>query len=52
MLFRSPGLSLKVKAGNLLDPLRRFEQSANGITLTQREFREGRTVSIGLSYGR
>ncbi len=55
VVFRQPlggGLSLKFKADNLLDPVHRFEQSANGVTLTQREFREGRTFSVSVSYGR
>lgn len=44
------GGALSLKATNLLDEPFRFEQSANGITLIQREYWVGRTFSLGLSW--
>ncbi len=44
------GGSVTVKGENLLDTPHRFEQSANGITLIQREYWVGRTLSVGLSW--
>lgn len=44
-------LGVRLKAENLFDAPYRWEQSANGITRIQREYRVGRSVSIGLSYG-
>ncbi len=44
------GFRLKVKATNLLGQEHRFEQSMNGVTLTQRRYDTGRTLSFGLSY--
>ncbi|MFW6200111.1 MAG: TonB-dependent receptor domain-containing protein, partial [Gemmatimonadota bacterium] len=42
--------TLSLKATNLLDEPYRFEQSANGITLIQREYWVGRTISLGFSW--
>ena len=44
------GFRLKIKATNLLGEEHRFEQSMNGVTLLQRRYDTGRTVSFGLSY--
>ncbi|MFW6088311.1 MAG: TonB-dependent receptor domain-containing protein, partial [Gemmatimonadota bacterium] len=44
-------LGVTLKAENLLDSPYRWQQSANGVTRIQREYRVGRSVSIGLSYG-
>lgn len=44
-------LGVRLKAENLLDAPYRWQQSANGITRVQREYRVGRSISIGLSYG-
>ncbi|MDX1567375.1 MAG: TonB-dependent receptor [Longimicrobiales bacterium] len=44
------GGSLTAKATNLLDEPFVFQQSANGITHTQRKYWVGRTFSLGLSW--
>lgn len=44
-------LGVRIKAENLLNAPYRWQQSANGITRIQREYRVGQSVSIGLSYG-
>lgn len=44
------GATAKVKATNLLDEPYAFEQSANGVTLVQRHYSVGRTLSVGLSW--
>jgi hypothetical protein len=44
------GVRMKLKGSNLLNEPFRFEQSANGITLLQREYEVGSTFSVGLSW--
>jgi hypothetical protein len=44
------GVRVKLKGTNLLDADYLFEQSANGITRTQRSYSVGRTMSVGLSW--
>jgi len=44
------GVSTKLKITNLLNDEYLFEQSANGITLTQREYQSGTSYSLGFSY--
>ena len=44
------GVTAKLKATNLLDESFTYEQSANGITLMQRDYRIGRTFSVGFSW--
>jgi TonB-dependent receptor len=44
------GATAKIKATNLLDAKYLFEQSADGVTLVQRQYSVGRTVSVGLSW--
>jgi hypothetical protein len=44
------GVRVKLKGTNLLDADYLFEQSANGITRTQRMYSTGRTFSVGFSY--
>ncbi|MFW6078267.1 MAG: TonB-dependent receptor domain-containing protein [Gemmatimonadota bacterium] len=41
---------LSIEATNLLDAEYRHEQTANGITLVQKQYRVGRTFSFGLSW--
>ena len=41
---------VKLKGRNLLNDPFRYEQSANGITLVQRDYEVGTTFSIGLSW--
>jgi len=44
------GAAAKLKGNNLLDAHYLFEQSANGVTLVQRQYSVGRTFSVGLSW--
>jgi len=44
------GGTMTAKATNLLDEPFVFQQSANGITLTQRKYWVGQTFSLGLSW--
>jgi len=44
------GVRVRIKGSNLLDEPFRFEQSANGITLLQRQYAVGSTFSVGLSW--
>lgn len=44
------GAKAKVRATNLLDAAYLFSQEDNGINLVQREYRTGRTFSVGLSW--
>jgi len=44
------GMTLKLKATNLLDQVYRFEMSKNGITMVQHQYWTGRTFSLGLAW--
>ena len=44
------GATAKIKATNLLDAQYLFEQTANDVTLVQRRYSVGRTISVGLNW--
>jgi len=44
------GASARIEATNLLDAPYRYEQTVNEVTLVQRRYTTGRSVSVGLSW--